>query len=118
MVKIYFVYYSEDPTCPTYYEGSFRVATDTGRYWNILEDTGEAIILENHTGEQVFCPNILEIYWNYSYIAPIVLRFIRLSKHRKCNFQASVCTKIQNFLWERHPLTPSGGITAHLDPQL
>jgi len=38
------------------------VATNTGIYWKILEDTGEANILEKHTGKHAFCPNILELY--------------------------------------------------------
>ena len=39
------------------------VATDTGIYWKILEDTGKVNILEKHTGKQVFWTNKLEIYW-------------------------------------------------------
>ena len=100
--------YSEDPTCPTYSEGFFRVATNTGRCWNILEDTGEAIILENHTGEQVFSPNILEIYWNYSHLAPIVLPFIRLAAQEML-FPSICMYQNSKFSLGASPLNPLWG---------
>ena len=46
------------------------VATDTGIYWMILEDTGKVNILEKHTGKQVFWTNILEIYWKKVIVPP------------------------------------------------